>query len=391
MSLVAIIMSVSGCVILPIPTGTEPHHVFEQDTLDTLVGLDRNTVEARIGPPESKFGDEFGSFLIYRGGMIWEYFELVFPVVPPQVFIPYWTIAAASADDESVTDEYTGDTFCYLFEVDSNDILRKVQLKKGKDLDCRSAFFAPEQLAAYESVRQELRMRGSNEGDRGALEKLIKWFGDEDGDDLLREHLKSRFEQGDESYELRVELARLGFSEPLKELAWDGDLQASIDLYQITGKWRPLERLAELGDPVASARLKKYPRNPESMIKGLSHREFYENAERGDPDAQLQVYYDPNADDPLLWLCRAAGNRNPEAAFRLALLYENGIEGVTQDHVRARLWYRLAAMMGHPWGKANADRLAANFRSPDLEKVQRLLEQWQAGQCEVQLGFGGGD
>jgi TPR repeat protein len=127
------------------------------------------------------------------------------------------------------------------------------------------------------------------------------------------------------------------------------------------------------------------------MIKGLSHREIYENAERGDPDAQLQLYYDPNADDGLLWLCRAADGGNPEARYRLAVLFENGADGVEQDHVSAQLWYRLASRSGHAWGNVNADRLAANSSSADSEKAQRLLEQWQAGQCELQLGFGGRD
>jgi hypothetical protein len=203
--------------------------------------------------------------------------------------------------------------------------------------------------------------------------------------DLEREQLMARLEQGDASYELRVELARLGVSDPLEELASSGDLQASVDLYQISRISRPLEQLAESGDPIAVAMLTKDSRDPAHMIGGLSRREILERAEHGDPEAQLQAYYDPNEDGRHVWLCRAADNGNPEARYRLAVLYESGAEGFAQSSMQAQYWYTLATYSGHPWGYANARRLAGAASSSESIQLQELLRGWRPGQCENQL------
>lgn len=204
-------------------------------------------------------------------------------------------------------------------------------------------------------------------------------------DDLKRDQLMARLEQGDASYELRVELARLGVIDPLEALASSGDLQASVDLYQISGILRPLEQLAESGDPIAVGMLKNDPRGPARMVGGLSRREILERAEQGDPDAQLQVYYDPNEDTRHIWLCRAADNGNPEARYRLAVLYESGAEGLAQNSLQAQVWYTLATYSGHRWGYTNARRLAGSAPSSEATQLQELLREWRPGQCEIKL------
>jgi len=206
-------------------------------------------------------------------------------------------------------------------------------------------------------------------------------------DDLKRDQLMARIEQGDASYEHRVELARLGVTHPLEELASSGDLQASVDLYQISGILRPLEQLAESGDPIAVGMLKNDPRGPARMVGGLSRREILEREEQGDPDpdAQLQVYYDPNEDTRHIWLCRAADNGNPEARYRLAVLYESGAEGLAENSLQAQVWYTLATYSGHRWGYTNARRLAGSAPSSESIQLQELLREWRPGQCENQL------
>jgi hypothetical protein len=174
---------VAGCVILPIPTGQESHRVFKQSDLDELIGSDRSVVEAHLGKPYAKFGDSNDRYLIYAGGFTYEYFDLVAPVTPPQVFIPYWLIVAATVEEDEAgeyRDHYEGDTYCYLFHLDSEDILRRFELKKEPDLDCESAFFSPEQLKSYAETREELRLKVIYEDDPEAQKNLIKWFGEYD-------------------------------------------------------------------------------------------------------------------------------------------------------------------------------------------------------------------
>jgi hypothetical protein len=53
--------------------------------------------------------------------------------------------------------------------------------------------------------------------------------------------LKKQLEEGDDSRELKMELERLGYTEPLKTPANEGDVQAIIDLYLMTGGPRAAE------------------------------------------------------------------------------------------------------------------------------------------------------
>ena len=155
-----------------------------------------------------------------------------------------------------------------------------------------------------------------------------------------RQSLQKQFNEGNDSYELKVELARLGDSEPLKTLANEGDKQASIDLYEITGISAPLYRSAEKGDPEAK-----------DIVDTI--------AEEGSAEAQFQMYMRANTSDPLVWLCRAADQEYGEAMVEVGNILWEGRGGIARDRELARCWYKAAVDAGH--GDAKSELMAAEW------------------------------
>jgi len=200
-----------------------------------------------------------------------------------------------------------------------------------------------------------------------------------------RQTLRRQLDEGGyDSYELKVELARLGDSEPLKTLAKEGDRQASIDLYQITGNSGPLYQLAKSGDPEAKTIVEAIEAR-KSREEKLAVAAETDRAKAGSAEAQFQMYMRINTSDPLVWLCRAADGGHPYARYRLGLLYEHGIEGVEQNNARAHMWYVRASESGHPWGDANADRIQRALTTDDVKESARLLLYSRPGQCEIDV------
>ena len=66
-----------------------------------------------------------------------------------------------------------------------------------------------------------------------------------------KEYLLKRYDEGDNSYYILTELALLGATEPLQQLAWEGDVQSAIYLYNLMGISGPLNKLAEEGNQQA--------------------------------------------------------------------------------------------------------------------------------------------
>jgi hypothetical protein len=52
------------------------------------------------------------------------------------------------------------------------------------------------------------------------------------------------------------------------------------------------------------------------------------------------------------------------------------------------MWYRLAAISGNVWGDSNADRLANDATEGESTQMQKLLRNWQPGQCEAEILMG---
>lgn len=113
----------------------------------------------------------------------------------------------------------------------------------------------------------------------------------------------------------------------------------------------------------------------------------------GEADTQLQRYFNLIASESAAahhWLCKSADQGHPDARYRLALLYENGSEGLQKDLVKAYRWYVLAGESGAYWGGRHALRLEQEALGPDeVGEARESVMEWRPGQCEIEIGSSG--
>jgi len=149
--------------------------------------------------------------------------------------------------------------------------------------------------------------------------------------------------------------------------------------------------------------------NEYKRVPGVLDPELRAASEAGDAKAQWLAYrvigYAP---DGYQWLCRAADQGHTQARMELGYLYRSGISGFTQDYSHAYMWYRLAGLGAHSGAVESAMKkiekdptscakgqtcfiaheivqLQNVLHSDGVSEVERLLEQWQPGQCEREL------
>ena len=105
------------------------------------------------------------------------------------------------------------------------------------------------------------------------------------------------------------------------------------------------------------------------------------------PETELQKYYnDPDDKDATTWLCRAADAGNPEAQYRLGLLYEYGTGNFPKDPIKAYMWYRISESTGGYMRPADqAERILADIPPEQASKADQLVRDWKPGQCEKEL------
>ena len=123
---------------------------------------------------------------------------------------------------------------------------------------------------------------------------------------------------------------------------------------------------------------------------GMSSAQLKQLATEGDPDAQLQLYWnDIYADDALMWLCRAADQGSAEAQYRLGMLYENGSDNFPKDEVRAYLWYQMTKSTDAYNNQQQAIRLWKGLSLDQAKRANRLIDEWKPGVCERDLAVQG--
>jgi hypothetical protein len=122
------------------------------------------------------------------------------------------------------------------------------------------------------------------------------------------------------------------------------------------------------------------------------------------PSADLTVDIDPyqkywqdiHKPDAKRWLCEAADQHNPEALYRLGVLYENGSEGLPKNIEMAYFWYRFGAtakvqwwlttpapQTSH-WSDLAAKRIEWELSAKKRANVEKKIRVWSSGEC-VQL------
>ena len=64
------------------------------------------------------------------------------------------------------------------------------------------------------------------------------------------------------------------------------------------------------------------------------------------------------------------------AQYNLGVFYDNGL-GVPQDHVRALMWFNLAAAQGKEGAAAFRDLVARLMTPEQIAEAQRLASEWK--------------
>ncbi|MGD8631412.1 MAG: hypothetical protein PVH38_12345 [Gammaproteobacteria bacterium] len=132
-------------------------------------------------------------------------------------------------------------------------------------------------------------------------------------------------------------------------------------------------------------RARTAPRSTNSTVFGLSPEQLEWKASLGNPEAQLQLYWNLSTPERLLWLCRSADQEHSEAQKRLGILYENGAGGVTTNPVWAFVWYSKASLNGDYWSGLSAERILGQLNEQDAARAREMLENWESGQCKSDL------
>ena len=122
----------------------------------------------------------------------------------------------------------------------------------------------------------------------------------------------------------------------------------------------------------------------------VSHGEkLLVDAENGEPEAQFQLYTRDKPDGKsLTWLCLAADQGHAPAQEELGDLHVKGLgqawreAGLVElDHVRAYMWYSLAAANGEPPVGLTRDDFADHMTPEQIAEAERLAAEWKPGDC----------
>ena len=114
-------------------------------------------------------------------------------------------------------------------------------------------------------------------------------------------------------------------------------------------------------------------------------------AKKGEPEQLFQFYNNTisigSAAEPAHQsLCQSADKGNPDARYRLGLLFEFGLEGFKKDFSKAYLWYALAGESGKYRGGKNALRMKKeHLSSESFLQAEDMVRRWKPGQCELDL------
>jgi TPR repeat protein len=64
------------------------------------------------------------------------------------------------------------------------------------------------------------------------------------------------------------------------------------------------------------------------------------------------------------------------AQYNLGVFYDNGL-GVTQDHVRALMWFNLAAAQGKEGAATFRDLIARQMTPSQIAEARKLANEWK--------------
>jgi hypothetical protein len=117
----------------------------------------------------------------------------------------------------------------------------------------------------------------------------------------------------------------------------------------------------------------------ESWERETRAAELEPKALGGDADAQYELaHLTTDAEMRWAWLCRAAHGGHLRARRWMGAGYLTGVRDSDEpDHVRAYLWYGLAASEGDPQSDRALRSLAGRLSMEERETAERLIDGWR--------------
>ena len=143
------------------------------------------------------------------------------------------------------------------------------------------------------------------------------------------------------------------------------------------------EEVADLKARVDQRDLERQAEAEKQVIKQETRRRQLEaEAKMGNADAQWELGTSDHTASSWKWLCRSADHGHERARLEVARQFWYGIVPTPEDRVRGYMWYRLAAKHGSARGKIEASERQADLTADQISQAERMLEDWQRGECE---------
>ena len=145
--------------------------------------------------------------------------------------------------------------------------------------------------------------------------------------------------------------------------------------------------------------------DPMELARKTNEAQLRPKAERGDPEAQYELaqLIEAGSAEQWMWYCRAATQGHAEAQFTIADHFEHGEGQVSQDLIKAYVWYRAAETNGYApkiyqgntktaqgWSccasQSHSESLAEQMTPEQLAEAERLVVERQPdpSTCEAE-------
>ncbi len=149
-----------------------------------------------------------------------------------------------------------------------------------------------------------------------------------------------------------------------------------IEAERLVVEWQPNPTECE----AIFRQLEKY-----AQSVGARHEQLEALARLGNAAALYRHAYSLNDfSQSWKWYCLAANQGHGIASYAVGNFYRSGLGPVTQDPVKAYLWYTLAGPAGNV--QSNKDKLAADMTPAQISEAERLVAEWKpnSAECEVE-------
>ncbi len=411
-----IILVGTGCIIVPVPSVTPDKEtgIIDEATLESLIGLDEEGVNERIGQPDYSGPRGHSYMMVYQGEKTYST-DLYVGAVGP-FFIP---VGGKNTTSTKIF-------HCYVIELDENHVVQGYKVidnaprgtrRDSSDeqvtriADCSEVVWTPDEREGMKIAELEAQ---AEKGNTKAAIKLASLTGN-------LAPLRTLAERGDTK--AAIELASLtGNLAPLRALAERGDRKAAIEIASLTGNLAPLQTLAEIGDRGAALTL-AVDFSDSEPARNLAEKGDYEAAhilaaefddysylrrlaKEGDYVVKYEQFLNfSNAGEPSEfsaawnWLCFAANAGYSKAQVEVGWWHrssswdnwgdrnEDGLEllrkvGVRPDNRIAYMWYTLAVATGGESTRIARDYYVAELLTDvEISQAEQMARDWKPGDC----------